>query len=656
MLISNQYRVHPTIELRQTDYSSTAPFELAAQWRKGGWAASEHEGRVRVFHGPESPLPLEEAVASQLLPLSESDATLKALNGLLKRALVSAGYVAREDGKLTLFRAVQGESVGSPKYRSPKLYLHRTWTWEFQFQGDQCWLIPKPSLTKITELPAALFAQRFGHLEPTRTWSIIDPATGNLWTHQFLSDHAGAEWGTVPTARILYQPKTVADPSSTSVDEVHAAVQGEPVFQTLADTQHPRTIEPEFFHPIQEKRLLVRKTLIQERSQINHNRTGIHRKPLKPVQLQFVVPADDSTAVDYLTLRFAGENVLKARGLPRPEINVPGLWHSKWSLKAQAPLSWFSTKHSYDPQTGELLHPSSLEQSSDEARQSEGIQVTVAVLPDQRMSRKAFQQLRQELRPYNHVFIKPLSAPERLTTETPQQCWGDVSRIALKILRASGGLPFELAPVPGISSGRHYLGLDVGRNLKEGWSQVALVLVDWRGHVVAKRVEKFEGDTERIPTRVLTETLPEWFAELREVNVHDPVRRAGPLRMTQLVVHRDGRFVGEELEELVGALGSSYRLDLIEIKKDSPLRITTEVHEPHLYQVSPSTALIFNVSATQGKTRPLEIKVHGQTDLLEAARQVYWLSEMRTDELYRPGRLPITTFLADRIANTRGEG
>lgn len=580
--------------------------------------------------------------------MHDEEVVRKALNGALGRALVRDGYRRRERLKYTSFR-LEAATLYPSGLKGVKVYRCRTWTWDVDFQGADCWLTPKPTWTKVTEMPAVTFARWFRHREVERRWTVVNVKTGKTWTSQTLVDHEDAEWADDPYARVVYGPRTGEAESSPRVQEIHEAVRAESAFADIADVGHLRELEALHWHRVSGQRLMIRKSLISERKEVIQR--GVHQKPLSPVTLAFVIPAQDASARDTLLYRFADTGAVESAGLNAPATNVPYIWNTKWKLRREAKLTWLSTPFTYVPATGRLVSPERLRHVARQVEESGRTLVTVTVLPHEGMSREANAVLFAGVRPFNHVVVDKEAGVPKDRTETAQACWSAATRIALKILRAGGGLPYKLVPEKGSTSGTYYLGLDVGSAHKGGWSNVAMVLVDWEGRVVAKRVQRCEENNERIPSDLLMRTLPQWLDELSERD-YDRFSRIGAPRIQHLVVHRDGRFMDHEAEELREALSHLRRLDLIEVKKNSALRVQVDSEGPMICRLGGRTAVVFNDSALGGRTKPIEVQAMTDTDVLEAAEQVFWLSEMRTDELYRPGRLPLTTFLADRMATT----
>ncbi|QFP75016.1 hypothetical protein [Deinococcus sp. AJ005] len=582
------------------------------------------------------------------MSLKVGDDTLKALNGTLRRALFVAGYTQRGADKYTMFASHDGRTHPSG-VKWVKLYHHRTWTWTFEFQGDDCWFVPRPTWTKVTEQPAERAAVFLGSRFKDDVWTVVDPYTGEMWTNLTAQAIREADSLSAPRFRIIYRSRTNSDERLPTITEIHKAVQGEPVFAQIADLTQPRQLSDAEALEVDSPRLVIGDTEIAHRKDTIQQ--GVHRKPDRPVRLVAVLPADDSDARTALVYRFGPATAIKKLSGPFPIIWVSGVWDTKWGLKESAPLCWVKKPMTYDPGTGELSHPDRLTHEAALAFQEGQTLVTVTVLPRQPLSHGAMTSLRAAVQPFNHVLVvgEAYFLDEK-GQEEKKRCWGVVTRLALKVLRAAGGLPYTLKPLPGTTSGTYYLGLDLSNHHRENRSVLAMVLVNWSGDVIGKRVVPLEENNERIPTHLLTEVLPAWMKELSEIREHGPLPQVDALHPTRLIVHRDGQFMAGEAEELKEAFAHLQQLDLVAVSKSSSLRVQLPSAEPRVLPLSEGRAAIFSAAALEGLTKPLEIRVIGDTDLLQAAVQVLWLSKMRTDELYLPGRLPLTTFLADKIA------
>lgn len=649
VLLTNQYPVLSSLELRRSDYLSTEPQLLAARWQEKGWMAMEHRGHVRVYHGAQAPGLEKDIAASRLLPLQESGDTLMALNGTLRRALTVAGYTYRGPNKHTIFTSHDGRNYPSGvKY--VQLYRHRTWTWAFEFQGDTCWFVPRPTWTKVTALPAAMAAPYLERRFQNAVWTVVDVRTGEAWPRLTTQEIRSRIWASPSDIRILYRPSAGSDDGQPSVADIHRAVEDEVVLTQVADVTRPRQLPQEPGYAVPPPQLVIRKTHITERKETI--KRGVHRKPLRPVILLSVLPKGDQEARLTLIYRFGPSGLIKTLGMPIPITCVSQIWDTKWKLKTSAPRSMIKTPVAYDPVTGCLSHPHRLEEAAARAAQENCTLVTVIVRPRMPLTRDAWTTLHTAVRPFNPVSLESTASSTGEEQESEKKCWGTVTQIALKVLRAAGGVPYELRPLPETTSGTYYLGLDVSTRHRENRSVVGMVLVNWRGHVVDTRLVHLDENNERIPTAVLTELLPAWLAELSADREYDRVRRLGAVRPIHLVVHRDGQFMADEAEELQSALSHIPRLDLVAVKKSPTLRVQAISTEPQVVPLSERTAVILSTAALEGRVKPLEIRVLGTTSLMQAAIEVLWLSEMRTDQLYLPGRLPLTTFLADRLAGS----
>jgi len=648
IVLTNQYPVPSSLELRRSDYFSDAPHVLAATWQAEGWMAMENRGLVRAYHGPEAPGPIEDLVASHRLPLQEGRDTLMALNGTLRRGLSKAGYHLRDQNKYTMFAAHDGRTYPSG-VKWVQLFRHRTWTWTFEFHEEECWFVPRPTWTKVTELPATEAAAHLGKRFEHAVWTVVNVRTGETWTQLTAQEIQERPWLPSFDFRILYRSRIESDAGPLTVAGIHQAVETEIAFTQIADVTRPRRLQGKAGQVVPTPELTIRKTQITQRKETIQR--GLHKKPFRPVKLLVVMPAGDQEARRTLIYRFEEPTRIGEERRLVPAASVIHIWNRKWQLKNHSPISWIKTPVAYDPATGQVMQPEKLAEAAARAVQEDCTLVTVAVLSGRQLSSEAWTTLRAAVRPFNHVFMTQEAYLPKEEPETESRCWSKVTQLALKILRAAGGVPYELKPLPGTTSGTYYLGLDVSSFHHRNRSAVAMVLVSWLGHVVDKRVIPLEENNERIPTYVLTEILPAWLNELSGPREYDRVRRLGTIRPSHLIVHRDGQFMDDEARELQEAFTHLPRLDLVAVKKSPTLRIQSSSKEPRVVPLGERTAGVFSTAALEGRVKPLEVHVVGDTDLVRAAVQVLWLSEMRTDNLYLPGRLPLTTFLADRIAS-----
>lgn len=222
-----------------------------------------------------------------------------------------------------------------------------------------------------------------------------------------------------------------------------------------------------------------------------------------------------------------------------------------------------------------------------------------------------------------------------------------LQNLILGILCKSGGIPWILeSPMDGVDC---FIGLDVGTQEKGIHYPACSVCLDGRGNLigyystnVAQRGEIIESHTlETIFNRILT--------AFKEANGSYP---------KHIVIHRDG-FSHEE-----SAWYDSYfarrdiRFDVVEVRKNIPLRLMDTARTSSEMNPASGTAIIrgneaylisTDVKPYLGAPRPL-LLVHrkGELSMDSIVRQIYVLSEMHVGSM-RTSRLPLTTLYADKI-------
>jgi hypothetical protein len=125
---------------------------------------------------------------------------------------------------------------------------------------------------------------------------------------------------------------------------------------------------------------------------------------------------------------------------------------------------------------------------------------------------------------------------------------------------------------------------------------------------------------------------------------------------TQVIIHRDGRYMKGESEEIMDALHDVPRLTLVCIKKDASTRLAAEELEGAYFRLDQQRALIItNVQARHtSMPTPLEVELEepGEQSLDNAVAQVFWLTRVCQKSAYHPRRLPVTTERANNTAAT----
>lgn len=228
-----------------------------------------------------------------------------------------------------------------------------------------------------------------------------------------------------------------------------------------------------------------------------------------------------------------------------------------------------------------------------------------------------------------------------------------LDNLALGLFAKMGGVPYVLAePLPYAD---RVVGLDIGRIPKErsnGTMSVAASthLYGNDGRFLGYRLEEASVEGETIPPHRLRRMFPaEAYAE------------------SQVLVHRDGPFRGEEVEtfqRLGREMESTFHL--VAILKQGASRLyrfdgdgaVTKPRKGHFVRTSDRTAHVASSPPPFGGStpRPLQVRVRSESiSVEEAIHSVLTFSIMHHGSV-RPPRLPVTIGYSDSVASRLQEG
>jgi argonaute-like protein implicated in RNA metabolism and viral defense len=218
--------------------------------------------------------------------------------------------------------------------------------------------------------------------------------------------------------------------------------------------------------------------------------------------------------------------------------------------------------------------------------------------------------------------------------------WADLT---LSLAEKAKAIPWELVDLPNVDENAVFLGIDLGHDHEKNKSNLGLVLVDHRGHVIRKREVCCPRNNERIEEEVVSEVLPGFVK----------IKNGYP---THVIVHRDGRYLAEEIEELSTVLKMIPSLSFISIKKSTNTRIKGLDREGTVIRLSQTRAILVTNMQAQHASMPVPIEIElNKSDCLtldDAIRQIFWLTRVYRGSIYHPKRLPETTEIANNIAST----
>jgi len=223
------------------------------------------------------------------------------------------------------------------------------------------------------------------------------------------------------------------------------------------------------------------------------------------------------------------------------------------------------------------------------------------------------------------------------------------------ILAKLGNLPFVLAEPLGIAD--YFIGLDISRSAKKRGSGTmnacaSVRLYGRQGEFIRYRLEDALIEGEEIPQRILESFLP-----------------AAQLRGKDVLIYRDGRFCGDEVQHLIEqAKAINSQFILVECYKSGIPRLYNWEEE---VIKAPTQGLALRLSAREvilvttelnsakiGLPLPLRLRIHEQghqvslESLVEATLK---LTLLHHGSLNEP-RLPIPLFGSDRMAYRRLQG
>jgi argonaute-like protein implicated in RNA metabolism and viral defense len=223
------------------------------------------------------------------------------------------------------------------------------------------------------------------------------------------------------------------------------------------------------------------------------------------------------------------------------------------------------------------------------------------------------------------------------------------------ILAKLGNLPFVLAEPLSIAD--YFIGLDISRGVKKRGAGsmnacASVRLYGRKGEFIRYRLEDALIEGEEIPQRILESFLP-----------------AAPLRGKDVLIYRDGRFCGDEVQHLTDrAKAINSQFILVECYKSGIPRLYNWEAEV-IKAPTPGLALRLSMrevilvttelnSAKMGLPLPLRLRIHEQghqvslESLVEATLK---LTLLHHGSLNEP-RLPIPLFGSDRMAYRRLQG
>ena len=596
-----------------------------------------------------------------------ADGHARGVNGLIRRALVGAGYVLIDQGRAALHPTVGRQVLQTPRHQRVEVavYAHLRWEWELEWHSGRTWLVLRPGRKFLSALPWRATAVQgwAGRLSPqvSRLHALCWDAgrrarlvrENDVWSFQGAAGEG--RWHLSFSTETLKDLNLSADAHHTALpdmDELLRLVLLPGLWQPFVSSLDP--CQP-VGRVIQGQRLRFGRGLGRDVSEIH--KKGILSPPPQHVRL-VVVPPHLSDEREASKLR----RELLAHLLPRKQVLTNedaaiGLrkdlnrredddtFYTFWSAGQYQdrpyarlglePFDLVRGLHTYDSLTGGLLHPDGLKGKAQQAERDGRQLIGLTVLPDG-LSKEARDALFEHLKNLGVHRIQSVSRAMLNRTRPEYMAWVNV---AVKLARTAGAVPWDVVDMPGFTSDTMFIGVDLGHDHKSRESVPAFSLHDYLGRPVRGIVLPRRRNNERLEL----ETLRQGFRKV-----------LGRQRRAHVVVHRDGRFLPGEVADFVvalrelGVLSSS----LLAVKK-STLSMVADAPDGTVLPLSGDRCLLItNTQASVARPSELQLMHSDGLTFEQLTEQVFWLTRVFMNNVQHPGSDPATVEWANGMART----
>ena len=678
MLTVNHYPIRSDLQIRRSSYRHWKPENYCSFLRHQGWHPHISDGHVVVYHlredNPDDKrTPIDTEAVSPSGSREQYEAAVRAIvaSHLCHAGLLLGGTPSRPEyispSEHCIDLTITGDGSDLPQLA---VQAHLRWTWDLEWHTGRLWIVPLPGRRILAAHPPTVPTMDMWlrhHLRDLPNLKAVDLQTGR---HRPLHP-SGDQWEVQirdrwqPVAlgdwRVSFSPKALRDlgyseaafhSAQFTFDQLEKAVDDPSPFSGLLAKTRPLSYPNRPFSVHADNHLQFHNGTGHDLKQVHS--LGILEPPHSPVRLLVLAPDWGSSSRNQqtrnaLNVHLAPQHVLRSergQALRRSVGALPGadtiaaIWTSGNSQRGfRLPPFTLSERKLlyYEPRTGKLQDEAHLSQEADLAAHDGYILVSV-VLVDDALGQAEHGRLKDQLHGIKHILLKTSTLLGGSRT-TPK--W---INLTLQLAQRAGAVPWDLTDLPGVDPGTCFVGVDLGHSHATDRSNIAFTVLDHRGRPAACHVERCDRNNERIPTDVLHRT----FDRLLQ-------RRRG-VPPTQVIVHRDGRYLDGEVDDIMDALHFVSRLSLVAIKKDTCTRLSGPRLEGETFQLSDcKTVLVTNTqSAPRAMPKPIEIElVHSdRLSMAQVVSQVFWLTRVYHGNAYFPTRLPATTEWADDIAAT----
>ncbi len=216
-----------------------------------------------------------------------------------------------------------------------------------------------------------------------------------------------------------------------------------------------------------------------------------------------------------------------------------------------------------------------------------------------------------------------------------------VLNVAEQIMAKTGNIPYKIKG--GIEGADYFIGIDISRITRGNTVNVGSFTKIFGRDGTFLRYKLLSENA--FGESVSKKAIQELFLTLKEMGVKEGAR---------IVIHRDGRFQGNEVENFINLSGEfGYEVELLEvIKRGNPRIFSKESRmiKGSFYKLNENTLILATYNNIyRGTHQPLKLrKVYGKLSVEELASQVLSLTLMNYSS-FQPIKLPATTHYADKI-------
>lgn len=685
MLRVNHFPIRHDLQVERSFYQHGKLLGYCRYLQHQGFDAEIDCGQVVVYHTKGLEPDFErKPVARELLGIGSPVETLRrGINAHIDHLLRQAGfvcvgarsrreYISISDHVQTLI--IEGDESGRPSITTQ---AHLRWTWELEFYEGEPWLIPLPRRRFLT----AQAVQTLSMTNWLRTWQAsgkkIKGININTGMHRTLTKD-GRRWGTETRAgwepldghcwRVCLDMHSLKDlgysvaafhSSQFDFDDLISAVRSSPFGKVLC-SEYPLYPAASRTGKIGGCHLRFRNGTGRELKDVH--RLGVLEPPPRPVRLLVVASQKHSEEErrklrrilsahlidrESLLKQQLGQKCLQEVGAADGRDTIATIWSkNKYNRGFQLPPFRLAKEkkerlHYYDPMTGCLESRQAFEDALESARRENVAPIALVIIDDE-TSKPQHDRIMKQFRNLTVHPCKFSSIARRSSSkEAVDPTWLDIT---FHIAQMAGAVPWDITNLPGVDEQTVFVGIDLGHDHASDKSKVAFTLLDNRGRQAGHCVKLCGRNNERISSEVLRHCLYELIYD----------RTGGHPK--QVIVHRDGRFLDGEKDDILKTLIDIPRITLVSVKKDTCTRLSGEHLKGVFFETSEQNTILVTNCQSQRTSMPKPIEIElvysNHLEMRQVVSQIYWLTHFCNRSASFSTRLPATTYLADDLART----